>query len=128
MGVSDGAPYTASVISTSTTPLRGEQGLIWRPWSSICPGGSAVVGFEGAHGSFMDSLVVYCAPVVASSSFGTIALSLGSASALPVVGGPGGDPFPRVDCPAGEVARGVNLRTGFYVDLIQLVCGAPTAP
>jgi hypothetical protein len=128
LGILGNDPYTVTVVSTSTTPLRGEQGDPSQPWSSVCPDGAAVVGFEGAFGSFVDSLVVYCAPIVVTAGVGGPTVALDTAQALPAAGGPGGDPFPREDCPTGEVARGVNLRTGYYVDLIQFVCGALNAP
>jgi hypothetical protein len=126
--VSADAPYTVSSAATSTTPMHGEQGDVTQPWTSLCLDGAVVVGFGGREGSFFDQLIVYCAPILVSGSPGNFTFSLGADYALPPAGGSGGTPFPRADCPPDEVAQGVNLRTGYHVDSIQLICGALAAP
>jgi len=53
---------------------------------------------------------------------GEIRINYASGNTLPAKGGPGGNAYPDVICPLGYVATGLNLRTGDWVDNIQMTC------
>jgi len=125
--ISGDPPYAVTVASTSMGPLHGEQGNMSDPWSRVCADGEAVVGIEGNAGSFIDSITVQCAALEVSGTPGEFTLSVGSAAALPPVGSTGGTPFPAISCMDGQLGTGANLRSGFYIDLLQLMCETPMA-
>jgi hypothetical protein len=74
----------------------------------------------------VDELSFACAHWVVSDVDGSPALTIDRMSTLPPAGGDGGDPFPAVSCPSGEIAVGTALRTGFWLDAFSLVCGTPS--
>jgi hypothetical protein len=42
---------------------------------------------------------------------------------LGAIGGTGGTPFNRIECPAQLAATGFAVRTGAFVDQLKLICG-----
>jgi hypothetical protein len=116
--------YVVNVVSTKLGPIRGEVWDTNQDWERLCPDGEGVVGIRGGGGAFIDLLTLTCAPLVPSQSGGVLTLGLGTSHDLEPVGGSGGTPFDPLDCPAGTLAVGLNLRSGFYIDMLQLVCDA----
>jgi hypothetical protein len=94
-------------------------------WQRVCPKNQQVTGFTGRGGSFLDEIVLSCAPILVSGSSGSYTLSLGSSTTLAPVGGGGGGAFAPANCPSGQVARGHQGRSGQWVDALGLVCGVP---
>ncbi len=115
-------PVTWEQGPTTDLPPRGEMGDPDSPWQSMCPDHHVIVSFSGNVGAYVDALVISCAPLVVSGTFEAPELSLGTPVELPRVGGDGGEPFTPVGCPEGSLSVGLELRTGHYVDLVQLVC------
>jgi hypothetical protein len=121
-------PYLVEAASTTLGPIRGEVWDTEQGWERLCPDGEGVVGIRSTGGSFIDSLTLACAPLVAETGGAALTLRLGAAHDLAEVGGTGGTPFDPIDCPTGTLAVGLNLRSGFYIDMLQLVCDALVTP
>jgi hypothetical protein len=119
--LSPSAPYAISVSSGATLPLHGLKGQIL--WASTCPPNQVVVGFGGRSGLYVDQLLLRCAPLVVNGPPYTIAR--GTITALPPVGGTGGQPFPTTDCSAGQVATVSRILAGDYIDAFGLSCSTP---
>jgi hypothetical protein len=112
----------SSITTTpgATLPVRGTSEA--SPWTQTCAANQIVVGFTGRSGIALDQVAFQCAAWSASGDGGE-ALSSGSVVTLLAAGGGGGSPYANT-CPAGQVARGNNLRAGEWVDAFGLVCGA----
>ena len=52
-------------------------------------------------------------------------LSLGAMTTLPGLGGPGGNPFAPLHCPAGQVAMGDEGRAAITINAFGLLCETP---
>ncbi len=109
------------------------------PVVRVCPDDQMVVGFGGASGASIDSVIVRCAPFTLSTGTGSaFVLGTGTVTDLPAAGGTGGTMFPATNCPTGQVARGSIIGAsvtmpfpGFtvsHVDAFGLSCAAPSAP
>ena len=96
-------------------------------WQRSCPKGSVVMGFEGRTGSFLDQLVLWCAPLTVSASASSYTFSVGTSSALAPVGGSGGGVFAPSACANNQIAFGHSGRNGQWVDALSLACGTPSA-
>ena len=55
-----------------------------------------------------------------------VVVSVGEITTIDPVGSLGGEPFDAIDCPAGQIAIGANIRAGGSVDAMGLICGTPT--
>lgn len=116
-------PYTATHGEERELPVQGA--IRGAPTPGRCPAGSAVVGFEGTAGLYVDQIALNCAPVEVQMGTSDLEASLGTAELAPPVGGSGGAAFEPLSCPAGMVAVGMTSRSGDAVDAIGLICRAP---
>jgi hypothetical protein len=103
----------------ATLPVRGSTQD--SPWTQMCPADEVVVGFSGRSGAALDQVAFACAPWTVSNGV----LSAGAEVTLTAAGGDGGTPY-QDGCPAGQLARGSNLRSGAWIDAFGLVCGTPS--
>jgi hypothetical protein len=94
--------------------------------TQLCPNDQVVIGFAGKSGSDIDQIVLLCAPLTIARAGSSYALSLGSETSRPPLGGPGGSPFAAIHCPAGQVATGNEGRAAFTINAFGLLCGTPT--
>jgi hypothetical protein len=108
-------------ISNAGDDLHDGGGGFGTPTNSDCPAGSVASGLQGRTGDFVDQLQLLCSHL---NEDGT----LGNASSLTAIGGPGGSPFPSLSCTHGEVIVGFsggasgNLeRIGVWCDSVQSV-------
>ncbi len=112
--VSVGANGRWSGTPQSTNRLGGNGG---EPHLLDCNENEAVTAISGRAGGYIDRLALRCSAL-------TDALHVADDSAFRgAVGGTGGAPFNRIECPAKLAATGFALRTGAFVDQIKLVCG-----
>jgi hypothetical protein len=127
--VVQGASPGVTMSDLTALAEHGTDGDI--PWQRTCPAQQVVVGFAGRHDpiNFVNQLVFYCAPLTAVASVGGYALSVGAASALPVIGtSQGGSAFGPASCPAGQVVTGDAGQSGFWLDALELSCAVPSVP
>jgi hypothetical protein len=103
-------------------------GDVAAPFESLCPAGQVVVELGGTAGAYIDSLEVGCAPLVVSGSAQSWQVSLAATMTLDPAGGDGGLEFSPLVCPGGSAAVGLDWRTGFFIDVLQLVCREPLSP
>jgi hypothetical protein len=97
----------------STTSFGGQGGGDNGWWA--CPQGQVIIGISGRSGDYVDKLGVICGNASdpdPGSRYNTRS---------PMWGGDGGGAFEDV-CPRGAAASSLNLRSGDYLDRIQLVC------
>jgi hypothetical protein len=90
-------------------------------WSRVCPEGHVLVGFDGNAGTAIGQLVLACAPISLDASRQSVVM--GSDIELDDVGASAGTDFPQTDCPAGQAARGAEIRAGSVLEAFGLVCG-----
>jgi hypothetical protein len=114
------------IITTATVwlPERGQNGGV--AWSSLCPPNQMVMGVDGRSSGYVDQLAIRCALLTVTGAPGAYGIAMGAATELPPVGSNAGTPFPTTDCPAGEVARGANIRADNYPRAFGLICGTPS--
>jgi hypothetical protein len=118
-----GQPFPVTVSPEGALPTRGiPQG---KAFTALCPSNQMVVGFEGRAGSFIDQLVVVCAPLTVAGP-PSLAVTRGTFAKLPAVGGTGGEAF-QTSCPAGRIAIGHRGEAVTVVDTLALACSAPSA-
>lgn len=80
-----------------------------------CPAGQVVIGIRGRSGDFVDRLGVICGDATSPDPQSR------ANTRSPMWGGEGGGAFEDL-CPPGAAAASINLRSGSYLDRIQLVC------
>jgi hypothetical protein len=98
------------------------------PHDGTCPANQAFVGFEGASGSWLNSLYVYCAPLTVTQSGSSYTVTVGAPARLPTrFGSDGGVPFAARFCPAGQLAVGILGGAGSAIDRLGLLCARPVA-
>jgi len=116
-----------SVVNTTTKeilPAVGTMpGVVQQ--TEMCPTDQIVVGFSGRSGADIDQIVALCAPLSMASG-SSYALAIGTEMARPPVGGPGGEPFAAIRCPAGQVAMGNEGRAAFTINAFGLLCATPS--
>jgi hypothetical protein len=119
---------TKFVVTTTTKELLPVVGTMpgATQQTELCPNDQVVVGFAGRSGSDIDQIVTLCAPLTISGSTPNYALTLGAETARPPVGGPGGQPFAAIRCPAGQVATGDEGRAAFTINAFGLLCATPS--
>jgi hypothetical protein len=103
-------------------PTRGEPRGAYGAWTRLCPTDHALVAVEGRAGLALDQLILVCARWQHSPEQATLARV--SESRLTQVGGDGGKEI-ALACPAGQLARGHQLRAGRWIDAFGLSCGMP---
>lgn len=82
-----------------------------------CANGQAVSGISGNAGWYVDKLTLRCRDLTGPQQLS------GASSVAGTVGGTGGDPFDRIDCPSNLPARGFAATGAGVVDSLKLVCG-----
>jgi hypothetical protein len=93
-----------------------------------CPANQVVVGFEGASGSWINSLSVYCATLTITANATKYHVTVGAPTRVPTrLGTDGGTPFAARYCPAGEIAVGMLGASGLAIDRFGLYCARPAA-
>ncbi len=118
-----GDAFVVTVAPGATLSERGGAGDT--PWMRSCQANTVVSGFSGRAAAGLNQLTLSCAPLVISEAIdGSFSVSLGMASALPAIGGPGGLPFLQTDCPAGQVGAAQNLRANAAIAAFGLGCVA----
>jgi hypothetical protein len=123
--ISGDTTYVVKTIAQETLPQIGTMaGSV--QLSEVCPSDQMVVGFRGRSGSDIDQIVLLCAPLAISGASPNFVLSIGPTSELPPLGGPGGNPFDPVACPAGQVAIGNEGRAAFTLNAFGLLCALPS--
>ena len=86
--------------------------------TSMCPPNQFVVGLDGRNDVLIDQISLRCAPVRVAG----ISTSRGTPTNLEPIGGPGGRPAPRQECPTGTVAIGTNLAVRDWIAGVGLNC------
>jgi hypothetical protein len=115
---------TAVTLSAGATlPMHGNTS--GTPAGSMCPVNQMVVGFEGRAGGLIDQLTLRCAPLVLTMGGTGYSAAPGTVTKGNTVGGSGGTAFGPIDCAAGGVAVGANVRAGNSIDAFGLRCGNP---
>lgn len=87
--------------------------------TSACAQGSVAVGFAAKTGDYFDSVGLFCEPLQRNGSVS------GGFTALPLVGGGGGQGPYSSSCPQGRVLRGFAGKNGSYIDQMQGLCTFP---
>ena len=107
--------------TTNTTYKGGSGGTAF---SRICPSGYAVSGISGRKGSLVDRIRLYCRKLVNASDAGLkhAGRLTGSRTGLSSIGRGGGSAFGRYDCVDNMPGRGLRVRTGRYLNRIQVYC------
>jgi hypothetical protein len=118
-----GGPGGDQIELSAGTTLAPQGAYGSSPVAATCPNGQVVVGEHGHSGLFVDQLGFECAPLTITSS-GSIGVDTTMVTSLPSYGGAGGGAFDD-PCPAGEVARGVDISAGAWVDSLDLRCSTP---
>jgi hypothetical protein len=114
-------------VTTTPSVLLPERGAVSNvPQARWCATNEIVVGFSGRAGAYVDQLALRCAPLRISGEPGLYSLSVGEATTIGPAGGDGGNLFPPIDCPAGQIATGTALRVGLAIDAFGLICAAPS--
>jgi hypothetical protein len=122
--VDETAADPVSITPGFELPVRGTHP--GPSWSETCAANDVIVGFSGHSGQFVDQLAFQCGHWIVSNEDAGPMLTMSSAYSLPAVGGDGGSPFPLEACPAGQMAIGTALRSGFWLDAFSLQCGTPS--
>jgi hypothetical protein len=119
---------TTFVVNSTTKELLPVVGTMpgATQQTQLCPNDQVVVGFSGRSGSDIDQIVILCAPFTITGSSPNYVLALGAETARPPVGGPGGEPFAAIRCPAGQVAMGNEGRAAFTINAFGLLCATPS--
>ncbi|MEA2700338.1 MAG: hypothetical protein QOI66_4609, partial [Myxococcales bacterium] len=115
---------TVTIKPGATLPVRGMAGTM--AWTRTCPADQVVVGFSGRSGSYVDQLVLICAPLTAASSAVGAALMPGGTTSLTAIGGNGGSAFAAIKCATGQVGAGSLVREGDFMDAFSIVCSKAT--
>jgi hypothetical protein len=122
--ISGNGPYAVTIPPAGFTPLEGASGDT--VWTRYCPPDQAVVGFSGRSNTYLDYLILDCAPLLITGSPGSYLVEIGTATQLMGVGDvTGGSPFSDTGCLPGEVATESHLRTGAVIDAFGLGCSKP---
>ncbi len=116
--------FAVSTTSKETLPVVGTMPGVTQQ-TSMCPTDQVVVGFSGRSGADIDQIVLLCAPLLITGSSPNYALSIGSEMPRPPVGGPGGEPFAPIHCPAGQISMGNEGRAAFTINAFGLLCAPP---
>jgi hypothetical protein len=115
-----GAPL---LYLATARPLRGDTS--GEQWLRICPTGYVVIGFDGnTADGVIGQLVLNCAAITVTPSGQVV---YGAQTELDDVGAPTSTDFPQTDCPAGQAARGTDIRAGSALEGFGLICGTLTA-
>jgi hypothetical protein len=115
-----------ATVAGAMLTMHGDPLAPGRRWTMTCPAGQVAAGIRGRAGSATDQLALECAPLSISKSGGSFRVSVGSRTALPAQGGPGGAPFDD-PCGVDRVANGVWVRSGAGIDAFAIFCASVSA-
>ncbi|WP_437620189.1 hypothetical protein [Sorangium sp. So ce1151] len=107
LSLTGAGPYTITTTPGDLTPSEGTLGSA--PWEMMCPEHQVVVGFSGRAGSFLDRLVIDCAPLLVEGDPGAQRVRVGPVTSPEGAGGDGGTAFEDTRCGVHEVANLVHL-------------------
>ncbi len=119
-----GAPYTITTSLGSLLPERGSNGGV--AWSSLCPAGQVIVGFQGYEGGYVYQLAFRCAAMAVVGDATSYGIALGAITTLPPAGPASGTEFGPIECPGGQIAVGSNIQADTWPRAFGLFCGAPS--
>ena len=112
---------TTSMAEYGTMPMNtNPANKQYRP----CASGYAIKGYKGTAATYVHGITLRC------ERLGSSARTIGDATFLASMGGPGGNAYSPYTCPDAKPAIGIYGRAGTYVDRFGLVCGyiMPTTP
>lgn len=91
-----------------------------------CLSGQFLTGFGSRSGTYLDHLLLACAPIVVAND-GSVSVGATIVDSGPGVGGSGGSPFATVLCPTGQVATALRTREagGAPADAFGYGCSTP---
>lgn len=101
-------------------PKRGDADV---EWEAMCDTDEVVVGFGGLASSLIDQIQIQCAHIDLVGD--PLRPTVGKATPLDPHGGTLGTVIREGGCPPGQVARGHQIRFGYWIDAFGLVCGTP---
>ena len=87
-----------------------------KPFKSICPTNSAVSGFSGKEGQYLNFLMIEC------RALGSDGRLTGPLLPIPAGGGNEGTAFSSIRCADNQPATGAHGKSGIYVDSFGLKC------
>jgi hypothetical protein len=126
IAASGGPSYQLTTGPSSTLGPFGPVGPTSQNGS--CPANQVVVGFEGASGSWINSMYVYCAPLTITGAPGGYTVTVGAPTKVPTrLGTDGGNPFAAHYCPVGHIGVGILGASGAAIDRFGLYCAKPVA-
>jgi hypothetical protein len=120
------APPRVVTTTESTLSLHGEANE--QHHLASCPPDHAIVALAAATGSWIDQIVLSCAPVLIDASAGVPTVTLGPEISVPPLGPPSGGPVAASRCLPGKIAVGLHGAAGRAVDRVGLDCARPVLP
>jgi hypothetical protein len=126
--VDDGCPRATVLGAAATGTTFGGGGGV--AFTSDCPTGRVLIGFDGGAGVGVDRLTPVCAPIslatdTSTSPDYTYRVNTGAAGVITTVGGGGGTAFSD-RCPANEIVIGLRGRSGTEIDQFSFQCARLT--
>ena len=128
-------PRTLELDPGASMPKRGSETASVNSTVVTCPATQIVTGWSGIEDSaHISKFVLRCAPINLATAGSVVTLSVGStADVVPFAGyDSAATPLPAQDCPAGFVARGINVRLSDAMtspqrlERFDLACGRPS--
>jgi hypothetical protein len=118
---------TTFSVATSTAETLTMVGTMPGPTqlAQMCASNEMVIGFGGRSAADIDQIAIRCTPLTISGASPNYSLTIGTVSTNPGLGGPGGNPFAAIDCPAGQVAVGDDGRAATTINAFGLLCATP---
>jgi hypothetical protein len=121
-----GGAFRLAFDAGSVLAMRGWNHASGTEFTRTCPDDRVLVGFRGRSGALIDQLTLRCGRVVyVQDGGGGWMHQVEDVLDLDPAGGTGGSEFDQTNCPAGQVARGSNIRHGDGVDAFGMVCATP---
>ena len=119
-----GNRFRLNFAAGSTLEMRGR--VADPTFERTCPDDRVLVGFRGRSGLLVDRLTLQCARVIYMQDGGGGWMhQIEDVLDLDPAGGTGGSEFDQTNCPAGQVARGANIRHGDGIDAFGMICATP---
>ncbi|HET9955746.1 MAG TPA: hypothetical protein VFQ61_14630, partial [Polyangiaceae bacterium] len=118
-----------TVKAGAATPVRGEGFPDDTRVDRVCPANQVVVGHAAYYnsGGAVESLQLRCAPLAVEGAPGSYTVVTGTAQDLEWAGPTtAANKTKAVDCAAGAIARGLQVRAGTVVNGLAAICGVPS--
>jgi hypothetical protein len=125
LAVSGTTTFTVQTTTAETLAQVGDGPVGTMTQTRRCPTNQVIVGFTGHSGGYIDQLSFICAPLQIGGTSPNFTLSNGASTTINFIGGPSGNAFAPINCPANQVAVGHAPRAGAFIDSFALVCAAP---